>query len=116
MAVCALSLWLMLLIKSEYAIVVLGGLLGLGFVVAFPAYMAYIADAAGPRERGGVIGAVRMAQGLGAMLGTAIAPLIYKLDEEHLILFNVAAALLTVSTVLSFFYIRERPRPIAASQ
>lgn len=109
MGVCALSLWFILFIKSEWAVVVLGSLLGIGFVLAFPAYMAYIADQSGPRERGGMIGAVRMAQGIGAMLGTYISPILYKLDEEHLILFCVAAAFLTLAFGLSLLYIRERP-------
>jgi MFS family permease len=109
MGVCALSLWLILLIEREWAVIVLGSLLGIGFVLAFPAYMAYIADTAGPRERGGMIGAFRMAQGFGAMLGTYLSPLLYKLDEEHLTLFIVAGALLSVAFVLSVFYVRERP-------
>jgi len=111
MAVCALSLWTMLILRSEWGIVVLGGLLGTGFVLAFPAYMAYIADSAGPSERGGIIGAVRMSQGIGAMFGTAVAPLIYKLDAEHLILFYTAAALLTAAAILSLLYVRDRERP-----
>ncbi len=94
--------------------VALGSLLGIGFVLAFPAYMAYIADLTGPRERGGMIGAVRMAQGVGALLGAALSAPIYKLDAEHLILFCVAASLLTLGFALSLFYIRERPAPPGA--
>lgn len=105
---CALSLWLILLIPSQWAVVALGALLGTGFMLAFPAYMAFIADVAGPRERGGMIGAVRMSQGLGAMAGTALSPLLYNLDANHLILFNVAAALLSAGSILSLFFVRER--------
>jgi predicted MFS family arabinose efflux permease len=115
MIVCALSLWAMLMLRSEYGIVVLGGLLGTGFVLAFPAYMAYIADSAGERERGGVIGAVRMAQGFGAMLGTAVSPLVYKLDAEHLILFYLAATLLSLAALLSLLYVRKPRKPIRAA-
>ena len=109
MGVCALSLWVILLIKHEWVVVALGSLLGIGFMLAFPAYMAYIADVAGRRERGGMIGAVRMAQGFGAMLGTYLSAPLYNLDAEHLTLFVVAAALLSTSFLLSIFYIRERP-------
>ena len=111
MGLCALALWLILLIKSKWVVVGLGSLLGIGFVLAFPAYMAYIADLSGPRERGGMIGAVRMAQGIGALLGAALSAPLYNLDAEHLILFSVAAALLTLGFVLSFVYIRDRAAP-----
>ena len=116
MGVCALALWLILLIKSEWTVVVLGGLMGVGFVLAFPAYMAHISDNAGPRERGGIIGAVRMAQGMGAMAGTALSGPLYKLDAEHLILFNTAAAVLTVAAGLSLVYIRNRPLAVPAGE
>jgi DHA1 family multidrug resistance protein-like MFS transporter len=113
MGMCALSLWAILLIRSEWVVVVLGSLLGIGFVLAFPAYMAYISDQSGPRERGGMIGAVRMAQGVGALLGAALSAPLYKLDPEHLILFCTAAGLLTLGFVLSLLTIRERAQPAA---
>jgi MFS family permease len=77
--------------------------------------MAYIADSAGERERGGVIGAVRMAQGFGAMLGTAVSPLVYKLDAEHLILFYLAATLLSLAALLSLLYVRKPRKPVRAA-
>jgi len=110
MGVCAVSLWLILLMKSQVAVVALGTLLGVGFVLAFPSYMAYLADLGGPEERGGLIGAVRMAQGVGALLGAALASPLYTLDAEHLTIFVVAAAMLTVGFVLSLFFVRERPK------
>lgn len=112
LGVCALALWLILLIEREIAVVVLGSLMGLGFVMAFPAYMAYISDLTGPRERGGMIGAVRMAQGFGALLGAALSGPLYKLDAEHLTPFVTAGVLLTLGFTLSIFYIRERPAPV----
>lgn len=108
MGVCAAALWMMLTIHNEWALVVLGSLLGIGFVLAFPAYMAYIADQASAGERGGLIGAVRMAQGFGAMLGTYLAAPLYQADEEHLILFGLASGLLTLAFLLSLFFVRER--------
>lgn len=114
MGVCAISLWLILFIQSEIAVVVLGALLGIGFVLAFPAYMAYISDLTGPRERGGMIGAVRMAQGVGALVGAALASPLYTLDAAHHVLFITAATLLSLGWVLSMVSVRERPKPAKA--
>lgn len=109
MGICALSLWVMLLIPSKWAVVTLGSLMGIGFVLAFPAYMAYIADVAGAHERGGMIGAVRMTQGIGALVGTMLSAPLFKIDRHHLTLFIVAGALLTLGFLLSLLYVRERP-------
>lgn len=119
MGVCAIALWVMLLIPSRFAVVVLGSLMGIGFVLAFPAYMAYVADVAGPRERGGMIGAVRMTQGIGALVGTLLSGPLFQMDKNHMdkrlpVLFLVAGTLLTISFLLSLFYVREHtPAPPA---
>jgi len=108
LALCALAFWSVLATRQQWGLVALGGLIGIGFVLAFPAYMAYIADAAGPHARGGVIGAARTTQGLGAMLGTVLSGPIYQMDVRHLILFNTAAVLLSAATALSLVYVREQ--------
>jgi DHA1 family multidrug resistance protein-like MFS transporter len=115
MGVCALSLWMIIFLKSQVAVIALGTLLGIGFVLAFPSYMAYLAEIAGPEERGGLIGAVRMAQGFGALLGAALASPLYTLDAEHLTIFVIAAGMLTLGFVLSLFFVKERPRPEGAA-
>lgn len=109
LGLCALAVWLILWLDKEWAVVVLGSLLGIGFVLAFPAYMAYLSDLTGPRERGGMIGAVRMAQGVGALIGAALASPLYTLDAQHLTVFAAAGVLLTLGFFLSLFFIRERP-------
>jgi DHA1 family multidrug resistance protein-like MFS transporter len=107
MAICAISLWLIIRIQHEWAVVLVGAMLGIGFILAFPAYMALLADVSGPKERGGVIGAVRMAQGVGAMIGTLIGSPLYR-RVSHETPFIVAASFLTLAFVLGLIFVHER--------
>jgi MFS family permease len=105
LGICALALWLILLLETEWALVVLGTLLGVGFVLAFPAYMALISRIAGDAARGGVIGAVRTAQGIGMLLGAAAASPVYEIG--HLIPFIVAGVLLSAGFFISLAGIKK---------
>lgn len=111
LGVCAVALWIILFLTHEWAVVLMGSLLGIGFILSFPAYMAYLADLTGPKERAGMIGAVRMAQGIGALLGAALSSPLYALDPNHRVLFVTASALVTLGWVLSLFYVRARAVP-----
>jgi len=104
---CALSLWGLLFAPHQNLIILFGTLLGIGFVMAFPAYMAYVADLAPEKERGGMIGAVRMAQGVGAMLGSVISSPLYTVGTGHHFLFYLAASILTTGFILSLIVVRE---------
>lgn len=106
MGICAMALWLILAFQREHVVVVIGCLLGVGFVLAFPAYMALLSSLTEPHERGGVIGSIRMAQGVGAMIGVACGPLLYQhVSQESP--FLTAAGMLTISFVLSLFFVKE---------
>lgn len=107
-ALCALSLWGLLFAPHQNLIIVFGTLLGIGFVMAFPAYMAYVAEMAPESERGGMIGAVRMAQGVGAMFGSVLSSPLYTADAAHHTVFYLAAALLSVGFVLSLIVVRSQ--------
>jgi MFS transporter, DHA1 family, multidrug resistance protein len=109
-AFCAVSIWGIHLIPPELKSLILlfGTMLGLGFIVSFPAYMAFVADQASEKERGGTIGAVRMAQGIGAMVGTVLSSPLSDLDSDHKTIFIVAASLLTISFALSLLLIRTK--------
>lgn len=104
---CALSLWGLLFAPHQNLIILFGTILGIGFVMAFPAYMAYVADLAPEKERGGMIGAVRMAQGVGAMLGSVISSPLYTVGRGHHFLFYLAASILTAGLILSLIVVRE---------
>ena len=105
MTICAVSLWLVLFLKAEWSIVVLGSILGIGFVLAFPAYMALLSELTGPEERGGIIGAVRMGQGFGLMVGAMLSSLLYE-KVGHIVPFVGAAGMLTIAATLSYLYVR----------
>jgi len=59
------------LVKAA-GMIVGGSLIGVGFVIAFPSWMAYVSRSCSPRQRGAVMGAVGTAQGLGAMIGAPL--------------------------------------------
>lgn len=114
MGACALALWLMVSVNHQAAVVAGGVLLGLGFLFAFPAYMAFLSDLTGPEERGGTLGAVRAAQGVGALIGTIFSSILFdKIGEDAP--FYAAAALLTIAFLLSLVFIKTKMSPAAAS-
>jgi MFS family permease len=74
---CAFSMWGLILLNSRITLVIGGSLIGLGFVIAFPAWLAHISHSCNPRLRGAVMGAVGTAQGLGAVIGTILGGILY---------------------------------------
>ena len=73
LGICALAMWGLPLVHGGLPLIlrgsamVLGGsLIGVGFVIAFPSWMAYVSQTCAARQRGAVMGAVGTAQGLGA--------------------------------------------------
>jgi MFS family permease len=106
-ALCAGALWGILFAPSAYLILILGTVLGVGFVLAFPSYMAFVGELAPESERGGMIGAARMAQGVGAMVGSVLSSPLYTVDREHHFLFYLAAGILTVGFLLSLVVVRD---------
>lgn len=107
-ALCAFSLWGLLFAPHQNLIIVFGTLLGIGFVMSFPAYMAYVAEMAPGTERGGMIGAVRMSQGVGAMFGSVLSSSLYTADPKHHTIFYLASSLLTLGFVLSLVVVKKR--------
>jgi DHA1 family multidrug resistance protein-like MFS transporter len=113
LAICAAALWTLMFMQHEWSVVLVGSLLGIGFIMAFPAYMAYLADLTGPEDRAGMIGAVRMAQGIGALLGAAVSSVLYTVDSRHFTVFITASILVTLGWLVSLFSIHPRRRPPA---
>lgn len=81
--ICTLAFWTMLFIQNEWALVIGGTLIGVGFVMAFPAWMAHISSTCDPAQRGSVMGAFGTAQGVGAMLGAPIGGYMYQHVTMH---------------------------------
>jgi MFS family permease len=111
MAVCAVSLWMIIIWENVWAMVVLGSLLGIGFVLTFPAYMALLSDIGGKGARGSLIGAVRTAQGVGMLIGAGFASPLY--ERSTLLPFIIAGVLVTLGFLLSLVSVRE---PKAATE
>ncbi len=82
--ICAVSFWLLIMFPSELAVIVLGTLLGVGFVIAFPAWMAQVSSDCEPGQRGATVGAVGTAQGIGAIVGASLSGFLYKLPAYHI--------------------------------
>jgi DHA1 family multidrug resistance protein-like MFS transporter len=107
LALCALSLGALVLIPHEVALIILGTLIGIGYVLAFPSYLAYISETAGAGARASLTGAALAAQGVGMGVGSVIASPLFK--QSHKLPFTVAAILLAVCVVLSFPALRAKP-------
>lgn len=120
--ICTVSFWLLLMMTHQWSIMLLGSLLGIGFAVAFPAWMALITTECDDSQRGTVVGAVGTAQGIGAVAGIGISSQLYKLHAfsflglpvpTHGAPFLGCAIMITVSFFLGLFTLRDSPRFIA---
>ncbi|WP_395095059.1 MFS transporter [Armatimonas sp.] len=107
-ALCAASIWGLLYSPYQSGVALFGSILGSGFVLAFPAYMAYIAEMAPENEKGAMIGSVRMVQGVGAGLGALLSALLLAQGTSVHSLFLVAASILTLGFFLSLVVVKVR--------
>lgn len=123
--ICTFAMWLIATIRSVLVLAGASSLLGVGFVLAFPAWMAVVSEAAPRERRGQVMGAVGMAQGIGAIIGVYIGPLIYSSDWMSLprlgvihfnLPFYLCAVLLSGSTVMAFTWISYRRRNLCGGR
>ncbi|MEP6757167.1 MAG: MFS transporter [Chthonomonadales bacterium] len=84
LGVCATSMWAIIFAPGQLSLVIGGSCIGVGFVIAFPAWMAHVSSTCAPSQRGGVMGAVGTAQGIGAMSGAFLGGLLYQRANWHL--------------------------------
>jgi MFS transporter, DHA1 family, multidrug resistance protein len=106
LGLCVLSLWSIILIPQQWALVGMGILIGIGYILAFSSYMAHVSEVAGSQARASVSGAVLTAQGVGMGVGYAVlASPLYQ--ANHILPFYVAAGLLTLGLVLSFVALKK---------
>lgn len=107
LALCAISMFGFGLSTNMAVMVVSIMGLGLGFVMASPAWMALITTLTTPERRGAIIGAMGTAQGVGALAGPYLGGLLYD-RVSHEAPFLVAGALLTLSLILAIFGVHDR--------
>jgi len=105
MMLAVAAMWSLALVHGSRWFLVAGAtILGIGFVMGVPAWVATVAEKAGTQRRGEVIGAVQTAEGIGVFLGVLLGP---KLYFRHIELPVIAsAALLTLGMLLSFVTVR----------
>lgn len=112
MLLCGLSLWAVPFVGNCYALSAGAIVVGLGFLLAFPAWMALLTEVTGADSRGSVLGAAGMAQGFGAIAGAVAggkmyhgSPIVPGISAHDGPIF-LAAALLTLSFVLAALLLR----------
>lgn len=91
---------------EEIGFIVSASVMGVGFVAAFPAWLALLTSLGGERQRGTVFGAVATAQGIGAGLGTLVGSALYG-HLGHIVPFVASAAFISIGAVLSLIFVRE---------
>lgn len=120
LALCGFSMWALVLIGTQVAMVIGGSLIGIGFVIAFPSWNAFVSDSCGPEQRGAVMGAVGTVQSAGAMIGAPIGGALYEKAHLHIaampwinghyVPFIACAALLMTAWLIALFTIHEPHR------
>lgn len=99
------GMWCLALVHGSAWFLVAGAtVLGLGFVMGLPAWVATVAEQAGPGRRGEVIGAVQTSEGIGVFLGVLLGPKLYFRDIHLPVI--ASAVLLTLGMLLSFVTVR----------
>lgn len=126
LGLCAFSMTGLILMPANWTLLVGGSLIGIGFVIAFPSWMAYVTESCGDHDRGAVVGAVGTAQGAGALIGVPIGGYLYeKVDlhvpampwlNGHYLPFIGCAAMLLVAWILAMttIHANNRSGPVTA--
>ncbi len=73
----AIALWALSLFRNLLIAGLAGVVIGIGFTVTFPAWMALVSSATDSKRRGEVLGAVGLAQGLAAIAGNWMGSQVY---------------------------------------
>jgi DHA1 family multidrug resistance protein-like MFS transporter len=84
--------------------------MGVGFVLAFPAWLALITSLAGEEKRGTVFGTVATAQGVGVLCGALLGATLYS-RIGHIAPFVASAALVSTGAILALIFVRDRALP-----
>lgn len=108
---CALGIWGIPILHHLHGgmtgFMVSAGVLGAGFVLAFPAWLALLTELGGEKQRGTVFAAVSTAQGVGALAGAVLGTKLYE-SVGHIAPFVAAACLVTTGTLLALIFVREK--------
>jgi len=112
------GMWFIPFVHNYWVLLICGCIVGLGYILAIPAWMALVSEVGGSR-RGAVMGAVFTAQGVGAMLGAPLGAYLYdkvpiRIGEwvisSHITPFLGTALALTLSFILTVWFFRDGRR------
>lgn len=113
---CTVGFWALLAYPEKWSLVVMGSVIGVGFVMAFPAWMALVTSDCDAGQRGAAVGAVGTAQGIGAIIGAAASGFLYKIGDfsigpivvpEHGAPFLACGFMLAITFVLALTTVHE---------
>ena len=110
-ALCALGLWGIPVLHAmhqvhEIAFVLSASVMGVGFVIAFPAWNALLTSLCDDSHRATVFSTVSTCQGIGVLAGIETGGFLYQ-HAAHIAPFVASSTLVTLSTILSLIVIRE---------
>jgi MFS family permease len=109
LVVSAALMWAIPSCRSTALFGGVAAVLVLSHVLGTPAWLALVSELAPARRRGGVMGAVATAEGLGAVLGPLVGGWLWDINHSHI--FYGAAAFLTLAAVIALLTLRRDPRP-----
>ncbi|GMV36252.1 MAG: MFS transporter [Fimbriimonadales bacterium] len=100
----AVGLWVIAFTLNKWVLAVVGSLVGLGFILAIPAWLALVSDI-DEKRRGSFLGAIQTAQGVGAVVGAPLGGLLFEKVSLNAPFVGTAIAL-SVASLVSFVVIR----------
>lgn len=95
---------------EEIGFIISASVMGVGFVLAFPAWLALLTSLGGEEQRGTLFGTVATAQGIGVLCGALVGPALYG-HVGHIAPFVASAALISVGAILSLIFVRKKAMP-----
>jgi len=111
---CAIGIWGIPILHHFGAgiggFMVSAGIMGAGFVLAFPAWLALLTELGGEKQRGTVFSAVSTAQGVGALFGVVLGTQLYA-RAGHIAPFIAASVLVSIGTLLALIFVRGSGKP-----
>lgn len=109
-ALCAIGLWGIPILHwmhktNEIAFVLSAAVMGLGFVIAFPAWNALLTSLCDKSHRATVFSSVSTCQGVGVLVGIITGGNLYK--HVHIAPFVASASLVTAGALLALLFVRD---------
>lgn len=110
-ALCAIGLWGIPILHAmhqvhEIAFVLSASVMGIGFVIAFPAWNALLTSLCDDSHRATVFSTVSTCQGIGVLAGIETGGFLYQ-HVAHIAPFAASAILVTMGTIVAVIVVRD---------